>query len=284
MPNVLRSYNDTTLSIQERLDKAIENIKTKDFLLKRISYMYLFLNIMLYLIWDKYEREDVNLTNYFYSTIAVYVVEILMNFLEEKLTNGQVFVYTAMSCIFNVLRIILFVYCKADKKAFNSLIFIYIFGVTTFNLLTLALIPLFIIFMMGVVCCGVCCPTFVENIFIFLIRMGWVTGTISRLQTPATKEKIDAIPLIDATEEHLEQECSICLSKYELGEKIREMRCKHLFHKDCLDTWLIVNSVCPYCKDNINEDAKHECSEQSETDEQIQRNESYQSENPMSVV
>jgi hypothetical protein len=30
--------------------------------------------------------------------------------------------------------------------------------------------------------------------------------------------------------------CSICLCDFSDGVKIRELRCMHLFHKDCIDT------------------------------------------------
>ncbi|KAM3359783.1 E3 ubiquitin-protein ligase RHA2B-like [Capsicum galapagoense] len=32
--------------------------------------------------------------------------------------------------------------------------------------------------------------------------------------------------------------CAVCLSTFEDGEQVRKLKCKHIFHKDCLDTWL----------------------------------------------
>ncbi|TPX52191.1 hypothetical protein SeMB42_g01586 [Synchytrium endobioticum] len=45
------------------------------------------------------------------------------------------------------------------------------------------------------------------------------------------------------------EKCSICLEHYEKGEELRLMKCRHGFHKDCLNKWLTtaVNS-CPLCK------------------------------------
>ncbi|KAF8404535.1 hypothetical protein HHK36_009422 [Tetracentron sinense] len=43
--------------------------------------------------------------------------------------------------------------------------------------------------------------------------------------------------------------CAVCLSKFEEGEEIRELKCKHIFHKDCLDRWLQHDSAtCPLCR------------------------------------
>nr|GLL32088.1 RING-H2 finger protein ATL1-like [Ipomoea trifida] len=35
-----------------------------------------------------------------------------------------------------------------------------------------------------------------------------------------------------------EVECAVCLCKIEEGEEVRDLRCNHIFHRDCLDRWL----------------------------------------------
>ncbi|KAL4586539.1 hypothetical protein LXL04_011175 [Taraxacum kok-saghyz] len=54
--------------------------------------------------------------------------------------------------------------------------------------------------------------------------------------------------------ENEEAECAICLSKIEDDDEIWELRCDHLFHKNCLDTWISckhTTSTCPLCRDNL---------------------------------
>ena len=46
-------------------------------------------------------------------------------------------------------------------------------------------------------------------------------------------------------------ECSICLEKYKLNDKIISLPCSHSFHKDCLNLWLKKNNTCPQCRENI---------------------------------
>ncbi|XP_043719676.1 brassinosteroid-responsive RING protein 1-like [Telopea speciosissima] len=45
------------------------------------------------------------------------------------------------------------------------------------------------------------------------------------------------------------KECAVCLTRVEDGEEIRELKCKHDFHKECLDQWLEREQVtCPLCR------------------------------------
>ncbi|XP_024987872.1 E3 ubiquitin-protein ligase EL5-like [Cynara cardunculus var. scolymus] len=49
-----------------------------------------------------------------------------------------------------------------------------------------------------------------------------------------------------------EVECAVCLSKIEDDDETRELRCDHLFHKNCLDSWLAHrHTTCPLCRDNL---------------------------------
>ncbi|KAI8893725.1 hypothetical protein BC833DRAFT_652664 [Globomyces pollinis-pini] len=47
--------------------------------------------------------------------------------------------------------------------------------------------------------------------------------------------------------------CTICLSEYEEGENLRQLGCKHHFHKDCIDEWLHLNGKCPLCIQGLEE-------------------------------
>ncbi|KAG2702608.1 hypothetical protein I3843_06G091800 [Carya illinoinensis] len=47
-------------------------------------------------------------------------------------------------------------------------------------------------------------------------------------------------------------ECSVCLCKIEEGEEMRELRCDHLFHRECLDRWVGYNhKTCPLCRGSL---------------------------------
>ena len=38
------------------------------------------------------------------------------------------------------------------------------------------------------------------------------------------------------------------LYEYKEKERVKKLRCGHLFHANCVDTWLKDNKVCPICK------------------------------------
>ena len=47
-------------------------------------------------------------------------------------------------------------------------------------------------------------------------------------------------------------ECAVCLSRFEDGEEIRKLQCKHIFHKGCLDMWLQQDCpTCPLCRRRV---------------------------------
>jgi hypothetical protein len=49
-------------------------------------------------------------------------------------------------------------------------------------------------------------------------------------------------------DEKIEGDCSICITTFELGERIKHLRCDHMFHVDCISEWLSKHSqTCPLC-------------------------------------
>lgn len=44
-------------------------------------------------------------------------------------------------------------------------------------------------------------------------------------------------------------DCVVCLSKLREGERVRRLRCRHVFHKGCFDGWLDqMQFSCPLCR------------------------------------
>lgn len=105
----------------------------------------------------------------------------------------------------------------------------------------------------------ICLPCIAAIIVIpiFCLCMPCVIQVLARLQNPranrgATTSVIESLPVITIGEEHSgEEPCPICLKEMTAGEEARQLRCLHLFHKECVDTWLHVNASCPTCRKEI---------------------------------
>ena len=49
------------------------------------------------------------------------------------------------------------------------------------------------------------------------------------------------------------KECTICLVEFKEGDAVKIVPgCEHVFHKDCLDGWLLKAFKCPNCNVIIN--------------------------------
>ena len=48
--------------------------------------------------------------------------------------------------------------------------------------------------------------------------------------------------------------CAICLSELETGEVLRLLYCKHTFHQQCVDQWLLRNASCPQCRASVDKE------------------------------
>ncbi|KAF5175540.1 Ring-h2 finger protein [Thalictrum thalictroides] len=47
--------------------------------------------------------------------------------------------------------------------------------------------------------------------------------------------------------------CAICLENLKVGDRCRLLpRCKHSFHSQCIDSWLLKTPSCPICRTSAN--------------------------------
>uniref|UniRef100_A0A8C6TCY3 Si:dkeyp-86f7.4 n=1 Tax=Neogobius melanostomus TaxID=47308 RepID=A0A8C6TCY3_9GOBI len=45
--------------------------------------------------------------------------------------------------------------------------------------------------------------------------------------------------------------CAICIESYKAGEVVTVLTCDHIFHKTCIEPWLLERRTCPMCKCDI---------------------------------
>ena len=57
--------------------------------------------------------------------------------------------------------------------------------------------------------------------------------------------------ILNENKEGENNECVVCLSAFEAGDSITTLPCAHIFHTDCIKSWLESNNCCPICKFEI---------------------------------
>ncbi|XP_078403790.1 E3 ubiquitin-protein ligase RNF128-like isoform X2 [Cetorhinus maximus] len=45
--------------------------------------------------------------------------------------------------------------------------------------------------------------------------------------------------------------CAVCIEAYKPNDVVRILTCNHIFHKNCIDPWLLEHRTCPMCKCDI---------------------------------
>ncbi|KAM9860978.1 E3 ubiquitin-protein ligase RNF128-like [Aulostomus maculatus] len=82
---------------------------------------------------------------------------------------------------------------------------------------------------------------------------------IGRLQVRTLKKDDEET----ASESHM---CAVCIESYRPGEVVTVLTCDHIFHKACIEPWLLDRRTCPMCKSDILKalGVKEECKEISE--------------------
>lgn len=59
-------------------------------------------------------------------------------------------------------------------------------------------------------------------------------------------------------------ECAVCLNEFEDDETLRLIPvCSHVFHRECIDAWLLHHSTCPVCRADLVPDPKDELASSS---------------------
>eukprot|EP01065_Artemidia_motanka_P023847 TRINITY_DN28500_c0_g1_i1.p1 TRINITY_DN28500_c0_g1~~TRINITY_DN28500_c0_g1_i1.p1 ORF type:complete len:370 (+),score=86.03 TRINITY_DN28500_c0_g1_i1:53-1162(+) len=43
-------------------------------------------------------------------------------------------------------------------------------------------------------------------------------------------------------------QCAVCFDRFDLGDRVRALPCRHVFHADCVDPWLLEQADCPTCR------------------------------------
>jgi len=67
-----------------------------------------------------------------------------------------------------------------------------------------------------------------------------------------TMAALSALPSLGYRSKGDFEDCTLCLEKFEEGSEVRQLRCGHIFHQHCVDTWFQQQRfrvrTCPLCR------------------------------------
>lgn len=108
----------------------------------------------------------------------------------------------------------------------------------------------------GLLMLAMCFSFFCFMCLYFFFPQALVSGERIRGATHAQIAKLQEEKYDPADSKVKEEDamCAICLSPYEKNDKLRHLPCRHHFHSECIDQWLLKNKSCPFCKRNIDQE------------------------------
>ncbi|CAH1443495.1 unnamed protein product [Lactuca virosa] len=76
------------------------------------------------------------------------------------------------------------------------------------------------------------------------------SSTLVQRSSIMSKDDIKNLPWYDYQEDvEKGAECVVCLEGFKGGDKCRLLpNCRHTFHANCIDSWLIKTGACPLCR------------------------------------
>ncbi|XP_014668282.1 PREDICTED: RING finger protein 150-like [Priapulus caudatus] len=92
--------------------------------------------------------------------------------------------------------------------------------------------------------------------YIQRFRYAHAKDRLARRLLNAAKKALTRIPVrtLKAGDQEIQMEfdsCAVCIENFRAGDVIRILPCKHIFHKSCIDPWLLDQRTCPMCKLDI---------------------------------
>ena len=94
--------------------------------------------------------------------------------------------------------------------------------------------------------------TFVMSIFT-MYSLCCLFDRYKKIRLKKNNINLDTLNTIIVFTELQDNICSICLDDFKNEEIINKLKCNHIFHRDCLGSWLNDNNdSCPLCRAIIN--------------------------------
>jgi len=73
---------------------------------------------------------------------------------------------------------------------------------------------------------------------------------------PATEEALSNLKEFDYVSGKESEMCAICHDDFGESQRISQLPCEHMYHKDCVTKWLKMHDICPMCRSPIQKEGQ----------------------------
>ena len=92
-------------------------------------------------------------------------------------------------------------------------------------------------------------PNAIENMIDDMIYEMVLTESLESIENTKKPDQILKIKFTPFKDN--DKECSICMEKCKKDDMVTDIKCKHVFHKDCIMEWGKYKNECPNCRDKL---------------------------------
>lgn len=84
-------------------------------------------------------------------------------------------------------------------------------------------------------------------------NMGQRSGNGTKRMSTGDLERLPCFDYKAAEKGSGSVDCAVCLENFKMGDKCRLLpNCRHSFHVQCIDSWLLKTPICPICRTWVN--------------------------------
>ena len=81
--------------------------------------------------------------------------------------------------------------------------------------------------------------------------------SLNKMNNPTDEDILNELPETEIGDisklEANRKNCVICITDFKSGDKATMLPCIHMFHTNCIQSWLKSNNICPVCKFKLTE-------------------------------